>query len=77
MPDKPLAGLRVLDLGTFIAAPFCATMLGEFGAEVLKVELPDAGDSMRTLGEEREGIPLFWLQESRNKFAITCNLRDP
>src|SRR3984885_3376222 len=77
MTNKALSGLRVLDLGTFIAAPFCATMLGEFGAEVLKVELPDAGDSMRTLGEEREGIPLFWLQESRNKFAITCNLRDP
>lgn len=69
MPDKPLAGLRVLDLGTFIAAPFCATMLGEFGAEVLKVELPGAGDLMRTLGEEREGIPLFWLQELRPEEA--------
>ena len=69
MTDKPLAGLRVLDLGTFIAAPFCATMLGEFGAEVLKMELPGAGDSMRTLGEEREGIPLFWLQESRPEEA--------
>jgi crotonobetainyl-CoA:carnitine CoA-transferase CaiB-like acyl-CoA transferase len=77
MTDKPLAGLRVLDLGTFIAAPFCATMLGEFGAEVIKIELPGTGDSMRTLGEEREGIPLFWLQESRNKYTITCNLRDP
>jgi crotonobetainyl-CoA:carnitine CoA-transferase CaiB-like acyl-CoA transferase len=77
MTDKPLSGLRVLDLGTFVAAPFCATMLGEFGAEVIKVELPGSGDSMRTLGDEREGIPLFWLQESRNKHAITCNLRDP
>jgi crotonobetainyl-CoA:carnitine CoA-transferase CaiB-like acyl-CoA transferase len=77
MTNKALSGLRVLDLGTFIAAPFCATMLGEFGAEVLKIELPGSGDSARTLGEEREGIPLLWLQESRNKHTITCNLRDP
>jgi len=76
-PDKPLAGLRVLDLGTFIAAPFCATLLAEFGAEVVKVEVPGGGDSLRTLGEERQGIPLFWLQESRNKHTLTCNLREP
>jgi succinyl-CoA:(S)-malate CoA-transferase subunit A/succinyl-CoA:(S)-malate CoA-transferase subunit B len=74
--NKALTGLRVLDLGTFVAAPFCATVLGEFGAEVLKVELPGSGDSLRTLGEERQGIPLLWLQEARNKHTITCNLRD-
>ena len=77
MPDSPLAGLRVLDLGTFIAAPFCGTLLAEFGAEVIKVEDPDTGDSLRTLGEERDGVPLFWLQEARNKHAVTCNLRQP
>lgn len=66
----------MLDLGTFVAAPFCATVLGEFGAEVLKVELPGSGDSLRPLGEERQGIPLLWLQESRNRHTITCNLRD-
>jgi len=77
MPDKPLAGMRVLDLGTFIAAPFCGTLLAEFGAEVIKIEAPGAGDSLRTLGEERDGVPLFWLQESRNKYTVTCNLRDP
>jgi crotonobetainyl-CoA:carnitine CoA-transferase CaiB-like acyl-CoA transferase len=77
MPDKPLAGLRVLDLGTFLAAPFCGTLLAEFGAEVIKIELPGTGDSLRTLGEERDGVPLFWLQEARNKYTITCNLRDP
>jgi crotonobetainyl-CoA:carnitine CoA-transferase CaiB-like acyl-CoA transferase len=76
MPARPLAGLRVLDPGTFIAAPFCATILAEFGAEVIKIEVPGTGDSLRTLGEEREGIPLFWLQESRNKYAVTCNLRE-
>ncbi len=76
MPHRPLAGLRVLDMGTFIAAPFCGTILAEFGAEVVKIELPGKGDSLRTLGEERDGIPLFWLQESRNKHAVTCNLRE-
>jgi crotonobetainyl-CoA:carnitine CoA-transferase CaiB-like acyl-CoA transferase len=77
MSARPLAGLRVLDLGTFIAAPFCATLLAEFGAEVVKIEVPGTGDSLRTLGAERLGIPLFWLQESRNKYTVTCNLRRP
>jgi crotonobetainyl-CoA:carnitine CoA-transferase CaiB-like acyl-CoA transferase len=76
MPNKPLASLRVLDLGTFVAAPFCATMLAEFGAEVIKIEAPGIGDSLRTLGAERNGVPLFWLQESRNKHTVTCNLRE-
>lgn len=73
----PLQGVQVLDLGTFIAAPFCATLLAEFGADVLKVEQPGTGDSLRTLGEQAAGYGLFWLQEARNKRAITCNLRDP
>ena len=77
MPTEPLSGLRVLDLGTFIAAPFCGTLLAEFGAEVVKVEDPNRGDSLRTLGEECRGVPLLWLQEARNKHAITCNLREP
>jgi len=76
MSAKPLSNLRVLDLGTFVAAPFCATILAEFGAEVVKIEVPGKGDSLRTLGVERYGIPLFWLQESRNKHAVTCNLRE-
>ena len=61
MSSKPLSNLRVLDLGTFVAAPFCATILAEFGAEVVKIEVPGKGDSLRTLGAERHGIPLFWL----------------
>ena len=76
MSAKPLAHLKVLDLGTFIAAPFCATILAEFGAEVVKIEIPGKGDSLRTLGAESEGIPLFWLQESRNKYTVTCNLHE-
>lgn len=76
MSSMPLRNLKVLDLGTPIAAPFCATILAEFGAEVIKIEVPGKGDSLRTLGASRDGAPLFWLQESRNKHTITCNLRE-
>ena len=73
-----LDGLRVLDLATFVAAPFCCTLLGEFGAEVIKVEQPGGGDDLRRLGTPaRPGLSYWWLVESRNKKAITCNLREP
>jgi crotonobetainyl-CoA:carnitine CoA-transferase CaiB-like acyl-CoA transferase len=70
-----LNGIRVLDLGTFIAGPHCATILGEFGAEVIKVEPPNTGDSLRQLGTTTEcGDSLVWLSEARNKKCITLNL---
>jgi crotonobetainyl-CoA:carnitine CoA-transferase CaiB-like acyl-CoA transferase len=69
-----LNGIRVLDLGTFIAGPHCATILGEFGAEVIKVE-PKTGDSLRRLGTNTEcGDTLVWLSEARNKKCITLDL---
>ncbi len=70
-----LEGLRVLDLATFVAAPVCATLLGEFGAEVIKVEQPGAGDDLRRLGRGADGVSLWWLSEARNKKSVTCNLR--
>jgi crotonobetainyl-CoA:carnitine CoA-transferase CaiB-like acyl-CoA transferase len=70
-----LRGIRVLDLGTFIAGPHCATILGEFGAEVIKVEPPNTGDSLRRLGTSTEcGDTLVWLSEARNKKCVTLNL---
>jgi len=72
-----LDGLTVLDLATFVAAPVCATLLGEFGAEVIKVEQPGVGDDLRRLGQQADGVSLWWLAEARNKKAITCNLRLP
>ena len=72
-----LEGLRVLDLATFVAAPVCATLLGEFGAEVIKVEQPGVGDDLRRLGRRTDGVSLWWLSEARNKKSITCNLRAP
>jgi crotonobetainyl-CoA:carnitine CoA-transferase CaiB-like acyl-CoA transferase len=69
-----LKGVRVLDLGTFIAGPHCATILGEFGAEVIKVE-PPSGDSLRRLGTKTDcGDTLVWLSEARNKKCVTLNL---
>ncbi len=76
---KPMDGVRVLDLATFLAAPFTAAILAEFGAEVIKVEQPGAGDPMRQFGTATE-IPdssLTWLSEARNKHSITLNLKDP
>jgi crotonobetainyl-CoA:carnitine CoA-transferase CaiB-like acyl-CoA transferase len=71
-----LEGIRVLDLGTFIAGPHCATILAEFGAEVIKVEPPGEGDSLRRLGTRSEcGDTLVWLSEGRNKKCVTLDLR--
>lgn len=74
--NQPLDGIRVLDLGTFIAGPFCATVLAEFGAEVIKVE-PPGGDGLRRFGTMTEcGDTLMWLNESRNKKCVTLNLAE-
>ena len=78
MPVTPraLAGLTVLDLATFVAAPFCATLLGEFGAEVIKVEQPGRGDDVRRLGTPvAPGVSYWWLTDARNKKSVTCDLR--
>ncbi|MDQ2649322.1 MAG: CoA transferase [Actinomycetota bacterium] len=73
----PLAGLRVLDVGTRIAAPFCAGLLGEQGADVIKIEQPDGGDFMRTIGPFEDGYSLFWAVEGRGRRSVTLDLRQP
>jgi crotonobetainyl-CoA:carnitine CoA-transferase CaiB-like acyl-CoA transferase len=73
----PLAGLRVLDISNVIAGPFAAALLGDFGAEVLKVELPGGGDPLRALPPHKEGKSLLWKAVNRNKRAITLDLRKP
>jgi len=75
-----LDGVSVLDLATYLAAPLCATLLGEFGADVIKVEQPRVGDDLRRLGRTvapSGGDSYWWFVEARNKKSITCNLRDP
>ena len=71
----PLAGLRVVDAATLAAGPLVATTLGEFGAEVIKVEQPGVGDPLRTWGVRRGDIGLIWKSVSRNKKCITLDLR--
>jgi formyl-CoA transferase len=73
----PLEGLRILDVGTAVAGPFGPTMLSDFGAEVIKVELPGSGDLLRNIAPMYEGKSLFWAVEARNKKSITLDLRQP
>jgi succinyl-CoA:(S)-malate CoA-transferase subunit B len=74
----PLAGIRVLDIATIIAAPYCATLLGEFGADVLKLEHPVGGDGLRKFGTpSQRGDTYTWLSEGRNKRSVTLDLRLP
>ncbi|MGH8995631.1 MAG: CaiB/BaiF CoA transferase family protein [Acidimicrobiales bacterium] len=77
MPEGnlPLRGLRVIDAATLAAGPMVATALGEFGAEVIKVEQPGSGDPLRTWGELKDGIGLLWKSMSRNKRCVTLDLR--
>ena len=75
---QPLTGLRVLDIATFLAAPFCGTILADFGAEVIKIEQPKTGDPLRQFGTPTEcGDTLAWLSEARNKSCMTLDLRLP
>jgi len=73
----PLAGVKVLELGTLIAGPLCARMLGDFGAEVIKVEAPKGGDQLRQWRKMYQGTSLWWYVQARNKKSLTINLRDP
>lgn len=73
-----LAGLRVLDLSTVLAGPHCARYLGDFGADVIKVERPDGGDSLRSIAwrDPDDGVSLWWKMASRNKRCIALDLKD-
>lgn len=71
----PLAGVKVLELGTLIAGPFCSRMLAEFGAEVIKIEAPDGGDPLRHWRVLKDGTSLWWSVQARNKKSITLNMK--
>jgi formyl-CoA transferase len=73
----PLTGIRVIELGSLIAGPFCAKTLADFGAEVVKIEPPGEGDPLRKWRKMRNGTSLWWHVQSRNKKSVTCNLRKP
>ncbi|MBP5858373.1 CoA transferase [Marivibrio halodurans] len=75
----PLSGLRILELGHFIAAPFCTRVLADLGAEVIKVEPPGRGDPVRAWGQTPEGqsTSVWWSVHGRNKKSVSINLKDP
>ncbi len=73
----PLADLRLIEMGTLLAGPFCGQLMGDFGAEVIKVEPPGKGDPMREWGQEKShGMSLWWPVIARNKKSVTLNLRE-
>src|SRR5688500_9881183 len=76
-PRLPLEGVRVLDIGTLIAGPFGPSLLADFGADVIKVEQPGAGDPVRGGTAEVNGVGLHWLAHARNNRSVTLNLRVP
>jgi len=71
---SPLDGLRVIDASTILAGPFCCQLLGDFGADVIKIEHPQAGDGMRGHGQQKNGVSLWWKEISRNKRTIGLDL---
>ncbi|MEI8034145.1 MAG: CaiB/BaiF CoA-transferase family protein [Betaproteobacteria bacterium] len=73
----PLVGLKVIELGTLIAGPFCGRMLAEFGAEVIKIESPQGGDQLRQWRKMYKGTSLWWYVQARNKKSLSLNLREP
>ncbi|MGO9027298.1 MAG: CaiB/BaiF CoA transferase family protein [Acidimicrobiales bacterium] len=75
--DGPLRGVRVVDAATLAAGPLVATAMGEFGADVIKVEQPGVGDPMRTWGDRKDEVGLVWKSMSRNKRCVTLDLRQP
>jgi crotonobetainyl-CoA:carnitine CoA-transferase CaiB-like acyl-CoA transferase len=74
---RPLDGLRVLEMGQLLAGPFAASMLGYFGAEVIKIEPPGTGDPIRTWRVMKDGVSLWWHSLGRNKKSVTLDLRRP
>ena len=77
MNKGPLAGVKVVELGTLIAGPFCGRLLAEFGAEVIKIEAPEGGDQIRGWRKMYQGTSLWWYIQARNKKSLTVNLRLP
>src|ERR687897_948664 len=74
---RPLEGVRVVEMGSLLAGPFCGQLLGDFGAEVIKIEPPGKGDPLRVWGRHRkEGHTLWWPIIARNKKSVTINLRE-
>ena len=74
---KALEGIRILDLSRVLAGPFCTMLLGDMGAEIIKVEIPEKGDDSRNFPPFKEGQGTYFINFNRNKKSIVLNLKDP
>ncbi len=74
---RPLDGIRVLELASIVAGPFCGGLMAEFGAEVIKTEIPGRGDDIRRMGPQEDGVGYWWAQENRGKKVFTLDLHHP
>ncbi|MFO1253888.1 MAG: CoA transferase, partial [Inhella sp.] len=77
LPTTPLAGLKVVEMGQLIAGPFVGKTLGDFGAEVIKIEAPEGGDPLRGWRLQQDGTSVWWQVQSRNKRSLALDLRAP
>jgi formyl-CoA transferase len=75
--NRPLEGIRVLELAQVVAGPFCGTLMAEFGAEVIKTEIPGKGDDLRRLGPSEDGTSYWFAVDNRNKKLMTLDLHTP
>src|SRR5262245_38151024 len=76
-PRLPLQGIRVLELAQVVAGPFCGALMAEFGAEVIKTEMPGRGDDLRRLGPTEDGCTYWFAVDNRNKKLMTLDLHSP
>lgn len=75
MGQMPLQGIKVIEMGTLIAAPFAARLMAEFGADVIKIESPQSGDPLRQWRKLYNGTSLWWYVQARNKKSVTVNIK--
>ena len=76
-PKGPLDGVRIIELSNIIAGPVACQILGDFGAEIIKLEHPEGGDGLRQVGSKKDGVPLYWKVHGRNKRSVGLYLGDP
>jgi crotonobetainyl-CoA:carnitine CoA-transferase CaiB-like acyl-CoA transferase len=75
--SQPLAGVKVVDIASFLAAPLCGMHLADWGADVIKVERPGSGDEIRYWGESKDGVGLYFKMVNRSKRSVTADMRTP
>ena len=74
---RPLRGIKVLDLSRVLAGPYCTMIMADYGAEIIKVEIPETGDDSRSFGPYKNGESLYYANINRGKKSMTLNMKHP